>query len=66
MQGLQSDFKRVLLRKLSLYLLVFITSQLPAVVNGIQSFLQPNNPIFFLYLLQACLQPAQGFFNCFV
>jgi len=66
MQGLQSNFKRVLLRKLSLYLLAFISSQLPAVVNGIQSFVNPNNPIFLLYLLQACLQPAQGLFNCFV
>jgi hypothetical protein len=66
MRTFQSDFKSRLNRKLSLYLLAFLSSQIPAMVNRAQNFFFPSHPIFTLFLLQAIFQPSQGFFNCLV
>jgi len=62
----ESEFQRKLNRKLSLYLIAFVASQLPALVNRTQNLIFPENPVFVLYMLQALLQPAQGFFNAIV
>jgi hypothetical protein len=53
-------------RRLMLYPLVFILSQSIALVNRYQNALCPSHPIIILYLLQACTQPTQGFFNACV
>eukprot|EP01113_Clastostelium_recurvatum_P037116 TRINITY_DN5397_c0_g1_i1.p1 TRINITY_DN5397_c0_g1~~TRINITY_DN5397_c0_g1_i1.p1 ORF type:complete len:295 (+),score=59.32 TRINITY_DN5397_c0_g1_i1:58-942(+) len=50
----------------SFYLLAFIASQLPAVLNTLQTAINPENPVFALFVLHALLQPLQGFFNCVV
>ena len=49
--------------RLSLYLLAFVVSQLPAAVNRIQNFVDPSHPQVWLYALQAIFQPLQGLFN---
>ena len=66
MNYLQNAMKRNLTRRLILYLLAFIVSQLPALVNRIQNVLYPNDPLLILYILQAVFQPSQGFFNSLV
>jgi len=66
MKGLRSEFKNTLLRKLTLYLIAFVASQMPAVINFFQNLLRPDEPIFILFLLQAIFQPAQGLFNALV
>jgi len=50
----------------SFYLVGFLASQLPSLVNGMQNFFQPENPVFVLYLFQSLFQPMQGFLNCLV
>jgi len=66
MRTLQSDFKRQLNRRLSMYLLAFLTSQIPAIINRTQNFFYPEQPLFFFFMMQAIFQPAQGFLNCLV
>eukprot|EP01112_Ceratiomyxa_fruticulosa_P017334 TRINITY_DN5385_c0_g2_i2.p1 TRINITY_DN5385_c0_g2~~TRINITY_DN5385_c0_g2_i2.p1 ORF type:complete len:302 (-),score=7.28 TRINITY_DN5385_c0_g2_i2:24-929(-) len=50
----------------SFYLIAFVTSQLPAVLNTVQNAISPNQPIFMLYVFHALFQPLQGFLNCIV
>jgi len=48
----------------SFYLVAFLVSQLPAVVNGFQHYvISPDKPVFVLYVIIAALQPLQGFLN---
>eukprot|EP01114_Cavostelium_apophysatum_P002622 TRINITY_DN12322_c0_g1_i1.p1 TRINITY_DN12322_c0_g1~~TRINITY_DN12322_c0_g1_i1.p1 ORF type:complete len:307 (-),score=10.47 TRINITY_DN12322_c0_g1_i1:71-991(-) len=63
---ISSDFKQILNRRMSLYLLAFLSSCVPAIVNRVQNYIAPDHPIFILYLLQSLFQPAQGFFNSVV
>jgi len=64
--SIRSEFHQNLKTRLSLYAGAFIVSQIPAVVNRIQNYIQPDNPIFILFLVQAIFQPSQGFFNALV
>jgi len=50
----------------SFYLVAFLASQLPAVLTGIQHFVNPQHPIFAFYVILAVLQPLQGFLNAIV
>ncbi|GAM19082.1 hypothetical protein SAMD00019534_022570, partial [Acytostelium subglobosum LB1] len=50
----------------SFYLVAFALSQLPTVINSIQTFSDPKHPLFPLFVFQLLLQPLQGFFNCIV
>lgn len=51
----------------SFYLLSFVISQLPAVINGFQHFIvAPKKPVFAMYVMIAAVQPLQGFFNSIV
>jgi hypothetical protein len=62
----QSEFKRKLNRRMTLYLLAFVASQLPAVINRIHNFIYPDDPSLALFVLQTLFQPSQGFFNSLV
>jgi len=53
-------------RRMMFYLLAEALCQLPGLVNWIQNNLDPDKPIFLLYLLQALFQPLQGFLHAFV
>mmetsp|Transcript_7653 Transcript_7653/g.10561 ORF Transcript_7653/g.10561 Transcript_7653/m.10561 type:complete len:320 (+) Transcript_7653:140-1099(+) len=66
MKHIESDFKRILNKRLRLYVLAFLITQLPAVVNRLQNAVQPDKPIFWLFLLQAIFQPSHGLVNCLV
>jgi len=50
----------------SFYMVAFIVSQLPSIINGTQNFLSPHRPVFVLYILHALFQPLQGFLNSIV
>ena len=62
----QSDFKKKLNRRMSLYLLAFVASQLPAVINRLHNYFKPDDPSLALFVLQTLFQPSQGFFNSLV
>ncbi|EGG21540.1 G-protein-coupled receptor family protein [Cavenderia fasciculata] len=48
------------------FILASLICQLPSLVNRVQNYLYPQNPIFVLYLLQSIFQPLQGFINSMV
>lgn len=50
----------------SYYLVAFLSSQLPAVLNGLQRVIHPQHPVFAFYVILAALQPLQGFLNAIV
>jgi hypothetical protein len=62
----QSDIKKTIYKRLFLYLLAFIASQAPALINRLQNYFQPDDPQLALFILQAIFQPSQGLFNCIV
>ncbi|EFA86297.1 cAMP receptor-like protein [Heterostelium album PN500] len=43
----------------SFYIIAFAISQLPSIINSIQNFSSPNNPVFGLFAFQLMLQPLQ-------
>lgn len=47
----------------SFYLIAFLISQLPAVINGFQHFVVSPQPVFALTVMIAAFQPLQGFLN---
>jgi len=58
-------FKTVVVR-LSLYILAAVLANFPALVNRIQNLIDPNRPIFVLFVLHALCNPLQGFVNAIV
>ncbi|KYR00303.1 cAMP receptor-like protein [Tieghemostelium lacteum] len=50
----------------SFYLIAFALSQLPTIINSIQNFIYPTQPIYGLFAAQLFLQPLQGFLNFIV
>ncbi|GAM25036.1 hypothetical protein SAMD00019534_082110, partial [Acytostelium subglobosum LB1] len=56
----------VITRRFFGFILASVICQLPSLVNRIQNYLDPTNPIFALYLMQTILQPTQGFVNALI
>lgn len=50
----------------SFFLLAFLASQLPAVLNGLQHLINPKKTMFAFVVVLASLQPLQGFLNAIV
>eukprot|EP01133_Synstelium_polycarpum_P015588 gene15588-18519_t len=48
------------------FILASLICQAPSLGNRIQNYVDPDNPIFVLYLIQTIFQPLQGFINAFV
>ena len=64
-QGADS-IKQALNRRLTMYILVFIFIRIWAVINRFQNLVNPDSPVFVLYLLHSIFSPLQGFCNAFV
>eukprot|EP00744_Colponema_vietnamica_P017789 GILI01025038.1.p1 GENE.GILI01025038.1~~GILI01025038.1.p1 ORF type:complete len:290 (+),score=57.27 GILI01025038.1:123-992(+) len=60
------DDTRLVNRRLRLYLMAFIISRTPSVINRIQNAADPSHPVFVLFLFHAIFSPLQGFFNFLV
>jgi hypothetical protein len=52
--------------RLSLFLLVSIVSNMPALINRFQNLFAPSSPIYLLYILQVTFLPLEGFFDAIV
>jgi hypothetical protein len=48
------------------FLLVLVFCWIFALINRVQNTLYPTQPIFYLYALQACFTPLQGFLNSII
>lgn len=59
----RSEYTQSLKTNMTLYVLAFVLAQGPAVINRIQTTIQPDKEIYALYLLQAIFHPLQGFFD---
>jgi len=53
-------------RRISMFILLFILCSMPGLVNRLLNIIYPNNPVFWLYVLQALVSPLQGLGNSFV
>lgn len=51
------------LQRLGFYPLILVGAHLFATINRIQNWVAPDDPVFWLYALQAFTQNANGFFN---
>lgn len=60
-----SAFKTVVIR-VSLYILAAVVSNFPALLNRIQNVIEPENPIFALFILHSIFNPLQGLMNAIV
>eukprot|EP01094_Clydonella_sp_ATCC50884_P014655 TRINITY_DN2512_c0_g2_i1.p1 TRINITY_DN2512_c0_g2~~TRINITY_DN2512_c0_g2_i1.p1 ORF type:complete len:357 (+),score=109.86 TRINITY_DN2512_c0_g2_i1:150-1073(+) len=58
------DFK--IIRRLALYPIAFVIIWIFPIINRAQNWIDPQNPIFILYLLHAIFAPLQGFVNAVI
>eukprot|EP01104_Vermistella_antarctica_P008555 TRINITY_DN2148_c0_g1_i1.p1 TRINITY_DN2148_c0_g1~~TRINITY_DN2148_c0_g1_i1.p1 ORF type:complete len:330 (+),score=56.04 TRINITY_DN2148_c0_g1_i1:231-1220(+) len=52
-----------MIKKLVAYPIIFFVLWLPAAIQRIQNWVDPENPIFWLVMLQVITAPSQGFVN---
>jgi len=61
-----SEVKKGINKRVTLYLVAFVITQLPALINRTQNYFYPDDPQVALFVLQAVAQPSQGLCNCIV
>eukprot|EP00939_MAST-03C_sp_MAST-3C-sp1_P002490 g2490.t1 len=49
--------------RLRLYLLAFVATHFFSIINRLQNIIDPDKPIFLLYLLQSIFEPLNGLWN---
>jgi len=61
-----SPDSKMLKNNITLYVASFVVSQAPTIINRVQNYFQPNNPLLILILIQVTLQPLQSFWNAII
>jgi len=53
-------------KRISLFILMFIICKFPGLVNRLINIIDPEEPVYWLYVVQALISPLQGFANSFI
>jgi hypothetical protein len=61
-----SPESKMLKTNITLYVASFVVSQLPTLINRVQNYFQPHDPLYILVLIQIILQPLQSFWNAII
>lgn len=61
-----AEVKDKIVGRLRLYVLVFIVVHTFAVINRLQNYIAPDEPVFVLTALQSLIEPQQGWWNAVV
>lgn len=66
LKGMGDEKQAAINSRLRQYLLVFFFVRVWSLANRFQNFLQPDHPIYFLYLMHSSMSTLQGFANAVV
>jgi len=58
------DKYKALIKRLKLYPLILVVCWFWATINRLQNAFNPNNEVFWLYVLQVLFRSLQGLLNC--
>lgn len=66
LQSFESEQKRPIIMRLRKYLMVFLITRIPSVINRFYEIASGGETVYFLLLLQSLSAPLQGFCNALV